>query len=287
MNNNYFENKVAIVTGGSSGIGFSLCKELLNRGAIVYLLGHNKDHVESAIYKLSEYKNKVYPLVADVSVKDEIQSAIKDVKNIQGRLDFLFNNAGIGDPNLAIDVTLDDWQRMLNTNLWSIIYATDVALPIMVEQDFGHIINTASLGGLIPKPHGVMYATTKFAVVGLTESLKYEYNDSNINFSTICPGVIITDIFLKNKGEDNSKDSTLTEIDKLEKIKEAYKGLNPITPDEAAVEMLDKVSQNEGIIIVPEKPWTQVRLDYVTGSEEANKYLLHNDPKKDLQKDNN
>src|SRR5574344_585709 len=202
MVNEYYNDKIAIVTGGNSGIGFGICEELLKRGSKVYMLGRNPKKVEKAISKLEQYDGKIFPLIADVSKKDEIQGAIKDTYEKEGRIDFLFNNAGITDPNLAVDATIEDWEKVINTNLWSIIYGVNEILPIIEKQGSGHVVNTASLGGLIPKPHGVLYATTKFATVGLTESLRMEYADKeNINFSTICPGVILTEIFLKNKGE--------------------------------------------------------------------------------------
>lgn len=280
MVNEYYNDKIAIVTGGNSGIGFGICEELLKRGSKVYMLGRNPKKVEKAISKLEQYDGKIFPLIADVSKKDEIQGAIKDTYEKEGRIDFLFNNAGITDPNLAVDATIEDCEKVINTNLWSIIYGVNEILPIIEKQGSGHVVNTASLGGLIPKPHGVLYATTKFATVGLTESLRMEYADKeNINFSTICPGVILTEIFLKNKGEMSEENEKVS----VEDLKETYKDLSPILPNEAAVEILDRVEAKEGVIIVPKQPWTKLRNDYVTGSSEADKLLLHGDPKQKYQ----
>ena len=155
--------------------------------------------------------------------------------------------------------TLEDWKSLIDTNLWSVIYGVDAALPIMLKQGSGHIINTSSLAGLVPYPMQVIYDTTKYAVVGFSESLRYEYAEKGINFSVICPGDIATPIFSKvtdNKGVGTSIPE------------EAY----PV--DEAVSYSLDKVAERKGRIIVPEQPNSDIYGGYILGNEQVEEFLL-------------
>lgn len=259
-NSEYYKNKICIVTGGNSGIGYALCEELLKRGAIVYMAGRNPEKVANAAEQLSEYGDKIHTLIVDVTVQEQVQRAIEDTAAEAGRLDFLFNNAGVGGTLPFEKATLEDWKTIIDTNLWSVIYGVHTAVPIMVKQGYGHIINTSSVAGIIPFPFQALYSLTKFGVTGLTECLKYEYAEKGIYFSTICPANIATPIF--NKGINGKAHGKLRIPD------DAY----PV--DKAAVDILDKVSENEGIIVVPEEPSTEGWRKYVLGDPEAEKLLL-------------
>lgn len=256
-NSNYYKGKICIVTGGNSGIGYALCEELLKRDSVVYMAGRSPKKVKKAVQKLSS--DSVHSLIMDVTKQEQVQKAIDDTAREAGRLDMLFNNAGIFKPMLFERATLEDWKSMLDTNLWSVIYGVHAALPIMLKQGSGHIVNTSSLAGLVPYPMQVIYDTSKYAVVGLSESLRYEYSEKGIYFSVICPGDIATPIFRKiidSEGEGASIPE------------EAY----PV--NEAVSYSLDRVAEGKGRIIVPEQPNSDIYGGYILGNQQVEEFLL-------------
>ncbi len=254
----YYKDKVCIVTGGNSGIGYALCEELLKRGAVVYMVGRNPKKVQKASKKLSEFSDRIKSLIADVTNQKQVEKVIKDTA-AEERLDMLFNNAGIFKPMLFEKSTLEDWKTMIDVNLWSVIYGVDAALPIMLEQGSGHIVNTSSLSGLVPYPMQVIYDTTKYAVVGLSESLRYEYAEKGIYFSVICPGDIATPIFSKIIDSQGGGAQIPEEA---------------IPVDEAVNYCLDRVSEHKGRIIVPEKPNSDIYGGYILGNQQVEEFLL-------------
>ncbi len=260
MNNqDYYRDKICIVTGANSGIGYALSEELLKRGATVYMAGRDPKKIAAAAGQLSAYRDRVHTLVVDVTKQEQVQKAIEDTAANEGRLDMLFNNAGIFKPMLFETATLDDWKTMIDTNLWSVIYGVHAAVPIMLRQGSGHIVNTSSLAGLVPYPMQVIYDATKYAVVGLSESLRYEYAEKGINVSVICPGDIATPIFSKvvdSKGQG------------AEIPGEAY----PV--DKAVSCILEQVAGRDGRIIVPYEPNHLIYGGYVLGDQKVEEFLF-------------
>jgi len=246
--NEYYKDKICIVTGANSGIGYEMSKELLNRGATVYMAGRNPEKVAKAAEQLSAYGDRVHTLVADVTKQEQVQQAVEGTAAAAGRLDMLFNNAGISDIRLFETATFEDWNTVLNANLWSVIYGVTAAVPIMLKQGSGHIVNTGSIGGLIPAALQILYNTSKYAVVGLSESLRMEYSGKGLHFSVVCPSAIATAIYAK-VGEALPDD--------------AYPA------DKAAVDILDGVAELKGIIVVPES-WLLMWVGYVIGDKFAN-----------------
>lgn len=238
-NSEYYKGKICIVTGANSGIGYALTEELLKREAIVYMAGRNPEKVEKAALELSQYSDQIHTIIVDVTIQEQVQKAIEDTAEEAGRLDFLFNNAGIGGTMPFETATLDDWKRIMDVNLWSVIYGVDTAVPIMLKQGYGHIVNTSSAAGIYPNSFQSLYSLTKYGVTGFTESLRYEYAEMGIHFSTICPGNIATPIFKK------SFDGSV--IDELPIPDDA------IPADQAAEFILDRVAEQEGVIIIPEE----------------------------------
>ncbi|HOT94506.1 MAG TPA: SDR family oxidoreductase [Methanoregulaceae archaeon] len=258
--NDYYQEKTCIVTGGNSGIGYALCEELLRRGANVYMAGRDPSKVAAAARALGDHGERLRTLIVDVTKQDQVQRAIEGAAGEAGRLDLLFNNAGIGGTIQYEKATLEDWKTIIDTNVWSVIYGVHAAVPIMLRQGAGHIVNTSSIAGIVPPPMQALYSLTKFGVTGLTECLRYEYAEKGIRFSTICPANIATPIFKK------SIDGTVHE--QLGIPDDAY-------PVEKAVnEILDKVAAGAGIIVVPEKPWTSMWRKYWAGDPEIEEFLL-------------
>jgi len=257
--NGYYQDKISIVTGANSGIGYALCEELLKRGGTVYLAGRDQKKVAEAAGHLFAFRDHVRTLIVDVTKQEQVQKAIERTAKDAGRLDMLFNNAGIFKPMLFETGTLDDWKAMIDTNLWSVIYGVQAAVPIMLRQGSGHIVNTSSLAGLVPYPMQVIYDTTKYAVVGLSESLRYEYAEKGIRVSVICPGDIATPVFSKivdSKGQGAAIPP------------EAY----PV--DKAASYILDHVAEGDGRIIVPYEPNHLIYGGYILGDKKVEEFLL-------------
>jgi NAD(P)-dependent dehydrogenase (short-subunit alcohol dehydrogenase family) len=263
--NDYYRDKICIVTGANSGIGYALSEDLLKRGATVYMLGRNPEKVAKAAEQLAAHKNRVHTLVADVTKQEQVQQAIEGTAAEAGRLDMLFNNAGIGGTaigHLPYEMaTLEDWKTIIDTNLWSVIYGVHAAVPLMLKQGFGHIVNTGSIAGLIPVPLQALYDLTKYGVVGLSECLRYEYAEKELHFSVICPGNIATPIF--GKGLDGTVRDDVSPPD------------DAIPADKAASYILGRVAERKGIIVVPEEPNTDLWKGYVLGFKTMEEIFLN------------
>lgn len=238
-----FEGKICIVTGGTSGIGLAISKALLGRGAQVYLVGIPEESVEAARGELAGHENARFAVV-DVTKYDDVQGIVDRAVEENGRLDYMFNNAGIGGTAPFEFATLDHWKQMIDINLWGVVYGVHAAFPVMAKQGSGHIVNTSSIAGVIAPPYQALYSATKFAVVGMTEALRYEHAWRGIHFSCICPYNVATPIF---GGVEPPEDA--------------------ITPEEAAEYSLAGVERKEGIIVFPESAkdkWMPLRCDQET-----------------------
>ncbi|OPX67476.1 MAG: 3-ketoacyl-(acyl-carrier-protein) reductase [Methanoregulaceae archaeon PtaB.Bin056] len=222
-----YEGKIAIVTGGTSGIGYAVSEELLKRGATVWVIGSRNESVEKAKASLAEYKNARFAAV-DVRDNAAVEKMVADCVTKDGRLDYLFNNAGISQKNPYEESTLADWKEMININLWGVIYGVNAALAVMREQKSGHIINTSSVAALYATPYQTLYVATKSAVIGLTDCLYYEYLPKNIFFSVVCPGDVATPIFRGRIPE------------------------GAVPAEEAARIILEGVAKRERLIVFPE-----------------------------------
>lgn len=189
-----FDGKIAIVTGGTSGIGYAVSEALLKRGAYVRVIGSRKESVEKARAAFARYPGASYAAV-DVTQADAVRKMIDDCVKESGRLDYLFNNAGVGATYPAELLTLDDWKKGIDLNLWGVIHGVHAALPVMLKQGSGHIVNTSSIAGIVAPPYQSLYCATKYAVTGMTEAMRYEFADRGIAFTTICPSNVATAIF--------------------------------------------------------------------------------------------
>jgi len=260
VESDYYRDKICIVTGANSGIGYAITAGLLERGAVVYMAGRNPDKISKAAEELSSYGGSVRKLIMDVTNQEDVRKGIDHVVSEAERIDLLFNNAGVGGTIPFEKATTDDWKNIIDTNIWSVIYGVSAAVPVMLEQGSGHIVNTSSIAGIVPPPFQALYSLTKYGVTGMTECLKYEYAEKGLRFSTICPANIATPIF--NKGIDGEARGELRIPD------DAYPA------DKAASLILDRVSENKGIIVVPEEPYTGMWKGYVLG-EKAVEDELH------------
>jgi NAD(P)-dependent dehydrogenase (short-subunit alcohol dehydrogenase family) len=188
-----FAGKVAIVTGGASGIGRAVGEALVRSGAHVWLADINGAAAEQAARGASG-SGRARGLALDVTDAAAVEGVVDAVFAEHGRLDYLFNNAGIALFGDARRMTLDDWNDLIRVNIQGVVHGVVAAYPRMIDQGFGHIVNTASAAGLVPVPYNTAYAMTKHAVVGLSTSLRIEAERYGVRVSAVCPGVIDTPI---------------------------------------------------------------------------------------------
>lgn len=188
-------NKVVIVTGGSRGIGASIVKELANSGYTV-VLNYNKSENEAYKIKneLIEQGREVEIFKADVRKKEEVKSLIDFSISKFGKIDVLVNNAGICQTKLFTDITEEDWNNMLQTNLTSAFYTTQEVLKYMIPKKEGCIVNISSIYGITGASCEVHYSVAKAGLDGMTKSLAKELGPSNIRVNSVAPGLIETDM---------------------------------------------------------------------------------------------
>jgi len=248
---------IAIVTGGASGIGRAIATALVLRGDTVIVADRDKEGAEHAAGRLSEH-GTAEAAELDVTDADAVAALYRDVRERHGRLDLVFNNAGIAVGGAAEELTLDHWNRTLDVNLRGVIHGVHAAYPILLEQGHGHILNTASLAGLVPAPMMLPYTTTKHAVVGLSLALRAEAAEHGVRVSAICPGFVDTPL-LDNANPDlpetetgkNARESALRVQRKL------------YTPEALARDVLRGIAKNQALIVAPASAraaWRGVRL---------------------------
>ena len=236
-----FKDKIAIVTGGASGIGRAVCQEMGRRGAVLVVADVNTQGTEEIAAGISADGGQARAVGLDVTKQEDVEKLIKETADTHGRLDYIFNNAGIGLNGDERDKTLEDWRKIIDVNLFGVIYGTLTAYSLMVSQGFGHIINTASLAGLIPSPTDVAYGTTKHAVVGLSTSLRAEGADLGVKVSVVCPGFIRTPIFDTTPALNVNKEELMADFPQFMMM----------DVDRAARAILKGVARNRGIIAFP------------------------------------
>ncbi len=186
-------NRIVIVTGGASGIGRALSAEMVRRGDTVFVADINAEGAQVAVSAMNGPGN-ARAVTLDVCDADAVLALVTLVHNECGRLDVIVNNAGIGLGGFAEELTVDHWNSVIDVNIRGVVNGVVAAYPLMVSQGFGHIVNTASLAGLIPSPGLTPYSMTKHAVVGLSTSLRIEAASHGVKVTAVCPGFTDTAI---------------------------------------------------------------------------------------------
>ncbi|MDE3839496.1 oxidoreductase [Bacillus methanolicus] len=190
------KSKNIIITGASGGIGAEIATLCAERGANLVLLARSIDKLEILKKKLEgQYSVQVYVYKLDVSDTDQIQEIFQKIFKEIGRVDVLINNAGFGIFREAHKITIDEMKGMFNVNVIGLMACTSMVLPKMREQRSGHIINIASQAGKIATPKSSVYAATKHAVLGYTNSLRMELADYHVYVTSVNPGPIATNFF--------------------------------------------------------------------------------------------
>ena len=190
------KGKVAIVTGGTRGIGLAIVKKYLENGATVAVLGSKEETVAKALEQLKA-ENPDYPVVGywpNLTVHKEVKEVVTDVKEKFGSVDILVNNAGISARNSFYDYKEEEFETIMDLNVKAVFNCSQAVAGIMKEQGGGVILNTSSMVSLYGQPSGVGYPTSKFAVNGMTKSLARELGPANIRVNAVAPGVTKTDM---------------------------------------------------------------------------------------------
>ena len=189
------EGKVAIVTGGTRGIGYETVRQFLLQGAKVALFGSRKETVDAAIAKLKEENSgfAVIGLYPKLTSEVEVKSAFDSVKKEFGKIDVLINNAGISSHTKLLDFSEEEYDKIADLNIKSVFVCSKVAVPYLTETK-GVILNTSSMVSRDGQPSGVMYPASKYAVNGITQSLSRELAPLGIRVNAVAPGITETEM---------------------------------------------------------------------------------------------
>ncbi|MGF6375479.1 NAD(P)-dependent dehydrogenase (short-subunit alcohol dehydrogenase family) [Clostridiales Family XIII bacterium PM5-7] len=190
------KNKVAIVTGGTRGIGFATVKEFLDHGAKVFLTGSRQETADAAVKELKDLnpEYQVFGMAPNLADYTDVEKTVDAILSQVGRIDILVNNAGISSDKPIEAYTTEDFQKIMDLNVNAIFNFTKAVIPTMEAQGGGSIINTSSVVSLYGQSTGVGYPTSKFAVNGMTKSLARELGPKNIRVNAVAPGAIETDM---------------------------------------------------------------------------------------------
>lgn len=230
----WYDGKVAVVTGGASGIGAALVHALRAEGAVVIAADLAPGPGDVSL---------------DVTDATAVQRLVDDVVAEHGRLDLLFNNAGITFIGETQDVTLDQWNKIIDVNIRGVVHGVAAAYPQMIRQRSGHIVNTASMGGLMAAGLITSYVTTKHAVVGLSAALRSEAAAYGVGVTVVCPAAVDTPILDQGEiGRISGRDFYL----KGQGVR------HPVAPAALAARVLAAIPADEAIVIEP----VQARMAY-------------------------
>ncbi|WP_308993276.1 3-ketoacyl-ACP reductase [Mariniflexile litorale] len=213
------KNKKAIITGGGKGLGKATALAFANEGIDVAITGRNEADLKETVSELEALGVKAIYSVFDVSDYKEVQTGIKSIMNTFGSIDILVNNAGIAAFGSLNDMDVKQWSQIIQTNVMGMYYVTKEVLPYLISKNEGDIINVASTAGLNGNANTSAYSASKFAVIGMSESLMKEVRKNNIRVCTLTPSTIASDMSIElGIANKDSEDSVLQPEDFAELI---------------------------------------------------------------------
>ena len=188
------EGKVVVITGASSGIGEATARHLADQGAKLVLGARRLDRLETLVKDIEARGGAARALATDVTSRGDVQALVDAAVEQFGRVDVLISNAGIMPLSPLANLAVDEWDRMIDVNVKGVLYGIAAALPHMIRQKSGHIINTSSVAGHLIFPASAVYSGTKFAVRAISEGLRQETKGHNIRTTILSPGAVKTEL---------------------------------------------------------------------------------------------
>ena len=232
-----FEDAVAVVTGGAGGIGRACALAFARAGADVVVADIDEDGAHSAADEVEALGRRALPVHTDVSRREAVEDLVDRSIAWQGRCDLFFSNAGVAVAGAPHRIPLEDWEWIVDVNVWSHVWAVRRVLPHMLERGHGYLLHTASASGLLGNPTTAPYVMTKFAVVGLAESLAIWCAGTGVGVSIVCPMVVSTNIIRDGRA---TFPADLT-ADEIERRAEKARGImrdTGISPEAAAEDIV-------------------------------------------------
>jgi NADP-dependent 3-hydroxy acid dehydrogenase YdfG len=217
-------NKIVLITGATSGIGKSCAYKFAENDYNLIITGRRQERLDELQKEISQkFGVEVLSLCFDIRLNDEVVKAINSLTGNWKGIDVLVNNAGLAvGLNKIQDGEIDDWERMIDTNVKGLLYISRAVMPLLVERNKGHVINIGSIAGKEVYPNGNVYCATKHAVDALTKAMRIDMVDHNTKVTQIAPGAIETEFsIVRFKGDES-------------KAKSVYNGYNPLLPDDVA-----------------------------------------------------
>ncbi|MBS4218235.1 SDR family oxidoreductase [Bacillus sp. FJAT-49711] len=236
------QDKVVVIMGASSGIGEATTKKLAQEGATLVIAARREKRLQALVKSLPNAT--ISYAVADVTNKDDVQAVVDLAVEKYGRVDVLFNNAGIMPQATLSEAGPDDWQQVVDINIMGVLNGIAAVLPVMKKQQSGQIVTTASEAGHVVFPGGAVYCGTKFAVRAIMEGLRQEERENNIRSTLISPGTVDTELHL-----------TINDLERREWIEKLQRAIGLKSSDIAdavayAISTPDTVTVSE-IVILP------------------------------------
>ena len=240
-----FAGKAAIVTGGGSGIGAAISRALAARGAAVVIADIDEPAAKAVGAEIVAAGGQASIAVLDVRDAVAVADLVSQTATERGELDLMFNNAGIAVGGLVEEFTLEHWDRVLDVNLRGVVHGVHAAYPVMLRQGHGHIVNTASLAGLVPGPGLAPYTAAKHAVVGLSLSLRAEGASRGVRVSAVCPGFVDTPLLGRVNAGLPQTELAANAATLAQRLGKLYQ------PDALAQDVLRGIERNTALIVAP------------------------------------
>jgi NAD(P)-dependent dehydrogenase (short-subunit alcohol dehydrogenase family) len=240
-----FPQKRAFVTGAASGLGLAISKRLAQRGWRLLIADINEERLREASTTLRGLGGEVESLQLNVTDVAALEGAAALLQEKWRGVDMVFNNAGIATAGAIDELTLDDWQRTIDIDLWSVIHGCRIFVPILKSQGNGYIVNTASSAGTLAGPEMAAYNVAKAGVVSLSETLKTELDKDNIGVSVICPTVFVTSLGETMTGHRRMEDNLIRQLKR-----------SKVTADDIVDDMMRSIEKNRLYVITqPDARW--------------------------------
>jgi NADP-dependent 3-hydroxy acid dehydrogenase YdfG len=233
------KDKIALITGASSGIGYACAKIFAKNGAKLILAARRDERLKSLAAELKKkYKTDIFALKLDVRSYRAVERATKGLPAKWKKIDILVNNAGLSRGlDKIYEGKIIDWDEMIDTNVKGLLYVSRAVIPGMVERDSGHIVNIGSIAGFDVYPKGNVYCASKYAVRGITKGMRIDLNGTNVKVTAINPGLVETEFSLvRYRGDKDKAGAT-------------YKGLKALTGDDVADAVYYAVTRSPNVVV--------------------------------------